>query len=113
VNKKAGSFVFLPKNSFQPIFGPKHLGNTLETMLNQSIAMKNAKNCLKTQNPPETKKKLLELRSDFLGVFNVKNNYSYLPFHMEPFDTFLVVGLFSNIHFLSLNRNPTTSLSSN
>jgi hypothetical protein len=57
VNKKAGSFVFLPKNSFQPIFGPKHLGSTLETMLNQSIAMKNAKNCLKTQNPPETKKK--------------------------------------------------------
>jgi hypothetical protein len=57
VNKKAGSFVFLPKNSFQPIFGSKHLGNTLETMLNQSIAMKNAKNCLKTQNPPETKKK--------------------------------------------------------
>jgi hypothetical protein len=37
-------------------------------MLNQFIAMKNAKNCLKTQNPLK-KKKLLELRSDFLGVF--------------------------------------------
>jgi hypothetical protein len=59
VNKKVGSFVFLTKNSFQPIFGPKHLGNTLETMLNQSIAMKNAKNCLKTQNPPEKTKNFL------------------------------------------------------
>ena len=73
------------------------------------------KTALKPKIHPK-KKKLLELKSDFLGVFKVKNTYSYLSFHMEPFDTkitVLVVGLFSNIHFLSLNRNPTTSLSSN
>jgi hypothetical protein len=50
-------------------------------MLNQSIAMKNAKNCLKTQNPPETKKKkLLELKSNFLGVFKVKKHLFVPPF---------------------------------
>jgi len=35
---------FLPKkNHLQPIFGSKHLGNTIETLLNQSMSMKSIK----------------------------------------------------------------------
>jgi hypothetical protein len=39
---------FLPKKNhlqpiFQPIFGSKHLGNTIETLLNQSMSMKSIK----------------------------------------------------------------------
>jgi hypothetical protein len=54
---KIGSFAFfLPKNSFQLIFSLKHIGNTLETLLNQLMAAKTKKNRPKTRNSPEAKK---------------------------------------------------------
>jgi hypothetical protein len=55
------------------IFDPKYLENTLRTLLNHSIASKNAKKKKnpKTLNQPETKK-LSELRYVFIGVFKVK-----------------------------------------
>jgi hypothetical protein len=36
--------IFLEINLFQPIFYLKYLENTLENLLNQSVALKNAKN---------------------------------------------------------------------
>ena len=53
VRKKQGFFVY-PQNHSQLIFDPKHLGNTLRTLLNQSMASKNTKNRSKTQNQPKT-----------------------------------------------------------
>jgi hypothetical protein len=68
VARKIGSFVFFTKNS---IFDPKNLKKPLETLLNQSMAMKNVKNRPKTRNPPKTKK-IPWLNYDFLGIFKVK-----------------------------------------
>jgi hypothetical protein len=67
-SEKQGPLFFLPKTYFDP----KHLENTIETLLNQSMAIKNPKNHLKTRNPPETK--ILPKLSSiiFLGVFKVK-----------------------------------------
>jgi hypothetical protein len=83
------SFVFFHlKSHFQSIFYPKHLENTLETLLKQSMATKKPINRPKTRNPPEIKI-LLKLRSVVLGVFKVKKKtlkHNH-PHHMEPFDT--------------------------
>jgi hypothetical protein len=46
---------FYPKTQFQPIFDPKHLGNTLKTLLNQSLNSKNEKK--KIWNPKSTQNK--------------------------------------------------------
>jgi hypothetical protein len=49
---------FHPETNFQPIFDKKkkHLENTLETLLNQSMTPKNTKKKnIKTQNQPKTK----------------------------------------------------------
>jgi len=46
---------FYPKTQFQPIFDPKHLGNTLKTLLNQSLNSKNKKK--KIWNPKSTQNK--------------------------------------------------------
>jgi hypothetical protein len=48
--------------------------NTIETLLYQSLASKNARNQLKNQNQLETKKQnLFELKSIFLSILKVKN----------------------------------------
>ena len=70
------------------IFDPKYLKNTLRTLLNHSIASKNAQknNNPKTLNQPETKK-LYELRYVFIGVFKVKKRLKLnSPHHVEHFD---------------------------
>jgi len=54
------------------MFYSKHLENTLETLLNQSMATKNPTNLPKTWNPSETKI-LPKLWYVVLGVFKVKN----------------------------------------
>jgi uncharacterized protein YaaR (DUF327 family) len=55
-DRKNGVHVFFhPKTNFQPIFDKKkkkHLENTLETLLNQSMTPKNTKK--KHQNPKST-----------------------------------------------------------
>ena len=48
--EKIETFIFLPENSFLIYFDLKHLGNTIETLLNQSMTMKNIRNHPKTQN---------------------------------------------------------------
>jgi len=48
VAEKIRTFIFLSKNSFSIHFGPKHLGNTVETLLNQSMTTKNIRNHSKT-----------------------------------------------------------------
>jgi hypothetical protein len=84
-----GVLCFLPKKThLQPIFGSKHLGNTIKTLLNQSIAMKNIKNRSKTHTPPKTKKKLPKIKYDFLRVFQVKKHIIFNSSnHTEPFNT--------------------------
>jgi hypothetical protein len=62
--EKIGLLFFGSKNLFHPISCSKHLGNTLGTLFNQSIALKNAKPSPKpitTRN----KKNLLELKIIF------------------------------------------------
>jgi hypothetical protein len=44
VVEKTGYSSFLEINPFQPIFYLKYLENTLETLLSQSMTLKNAKN---------------------------------------------------------------------
>lgn len=68
-------FFFTQKLIFNPFLTKKkkHLENTLETLLNQSMATKKPKNRLKTRNPPKTKI-LSELRFVLLGVVEVKKN---------------------------------------
>jgi len=69
--EKQGSIFFHPKISFSIYFDPKHLENTLETLLNHFMATKRPKNSLKTRIPPGTKI-LLKLIYVVLGVFKVK-----------------------------------------
>jgi len=84
---KTGSFFFHPKSHFQPIFYQKHLENTLETLLNQSMATKKPTNRLKTWNPPKTKIPS-ELRFVVLGAVEVKKNLNVTPsHHMKSVDT--------------------------
>jgi hypothetical protein len=78
VLEKWGPSFFHPKSHFQPIFDQKHLENTLETLLNQSMATKKPTNRLKTRNPPKTKI-LSELRFVVLGVVEVKKHLNITP----------------------------------
>jgi hypothetical protein len=82
---KIGSLSFHPKSHFQPFFFYlKHLKNTLETLLNQSMATQKPTNRLKTRNPPKIKI-LLKLKYVVLGVFKVKKTLKRNPpHHMEP-----------------------------
>jgi len=114
-----GVFYFLPKKThLQPIFGSKHLGSTIETLLNQSIAMKNIKNRSKTRTPPETKKKLPKIKYNFLRVFQVKKHIILtlliIRNHLTQKTIVLVVKFLTNRYILSLSRNLVIfSLSSN
>jgi hypothetical protein len=45
---KIGSFFYL-KIYFQSSFDPKHIGNILNTLLNQIMVMKNVNNCHKPE----------------------------------------------------------------
>ena len=102
------SFVFFHlKSHFQSIFYPKHLENTLETLLKQSMATKKPINRPKTRNPPEIKI-LLKLRSVVLGVFKVKKKHlNITPLIiwnlLTQKSTVLVAKIFLNSHFLSLS----------
>jgi hypothetical protein len=85
VTGKTGFLSFHPKSHFQLFFlYLKHLENTLETLLNQSMATQKPTNRFKTLNLPETKI-LLKLKSAILGVFKVKKHLNITsPHHMEP-----------------------------
>jgi hypothetical protein len=75
---------FHSKSHFQPFFFfiyPKHLENTLETLLNQSMAAKKLINHPKTWNPPE-------LRYVVLGIFKVNKHLNVTsPYYIESFET--------------------------
>ena len=86
--EKIEIFIFLPENSFLIYFDLKHLGNTIETLLNQSMTMKNIRNHPKTRN----KKKNHQAQIWFLGVFKAQTTHnSNSPCHMKPFDIKITV----------------------
>jgi hypothetical protein len=64
---------FLPKKLiFNPFFFyPKHLENTIGTLLNQSMVFKNVTSNPKTRKQLKTKK-VFELKYVFIGVFKEK-----------------------------------------
>jgi len=60
---------------------PKHLENTIETLLNQSMAAKKLINRPKTWNPPK-------LRYVILGIFKVNKHLNVTsPYYIESFET--------------------------
>ena len=81
---KNESFVFHLKSHFQLIFDLKHLENTLNTLLNQFMAVKKPTNRPKTRNPLEIIF-FSELRYIVLGVLKVKKKTSKHnpPYHMK------------------------------
>ena len=85
VAEKIGSIVFYPEILFSTHCDPKHLENTLKTLLNQFMATKKLKNRQKTRNSPGIKI-LPELGYVVLGVFKVKKPKHKPPHHMKPFD---------------------------
>jgi len=96
-DQKTRFLFFYQKNPFESIFNPKHLGNTIWTLLNQCMTSKNTKNQSKTQNQPETIN-LSELISVFLGVLKVKKTSNRnLLYHMKPFDT--KINCFGGLNF--------------
>jgi hypothetical protein len=63
---------FTKKTHFQPFFFyPKHLENTIGTLLNQSMVFKNVTSNPKTRKQLKTKK-VFELKYVFIGVFKEK-----------------------------------------
>jgi len=63
---------FYPKTQFQPIFDPKHLGNTLKTLLNQSLNSKNEKKNLESKI--NSKQKIFSRLVFFSKCFQGKKN---------------------------------------
>jgi hypothetical protein len=91
-------------------FGSKHLWNTIETLLNQLMAMKNVNNRPKTWNAP---KKIPKLKYIFLICFQGKQKHIILtPLniwnHFTQKIIILVVGFLNNEHLFSLSKNLTT-----
>ena len=105
--------VFLPKNLFSTNFDPKHQGNTLETLSNQSMTSKNTNNCSKLKINPKPKNissiYLFFLRFQGKKILNL-NPFFY---HKEPSNTkifFLFVAeIIANNNFLSLYWNSASS----
>jgi len=98
--KNRVQYSFIQKSHFQPIFDPKHLENTLETLLNHFMATKKPKNSLKTRIPPRTKI-LFKLIYVVLGVFKVKQTPP------SSYDTFW----YKNQLFWWSKSSPTTTFS--
>jgi hypothetical protein len=74
--EKAGFFVFSTQKLIFNHILPKYLGNTLGTLLNQSLTFKNIKNHFKTHNQLKTKN-LLELKFFFFfALSRQENTYS-------------------------------------
>jgi len=83
--EKAGFFVFSTQKLIFNHILPKYIGNTLGTLLNQSLTFKNIKNHFKTHNQPKTKN-LLELKSFFFGAFKARKHIRNSSHYMDPFD---------------------------
>jgi hypothetical protein len=69
--EKIETFIFLPENSFLIYFDLKHLGNTIETLLNQSMTMKNIRNHPKTRNKKKSPSSNMVFRC-FQGTNNAQ-----------------------------------------
>ena len=84
---KTSPLFFHLKSHFQLIFDLKHLENTLNTLLNQFMAVKKPTNRPKTRNPLEIIF-FSELRYIVLGVLKVKKKTSKHnpPYHMKHFN---------------------------
>jgi hypothetical protein len=78
-----GFFVFLLKISFSTyFFCPKHLENTMEILLNQSMSIKKPINRPKTRNKNYFRAQIYYFRC-FQGKPTSNHNP---PHHMKPFD---------------------------
>jgi hypothetical protein len=82
--------------------------NTIETLLYQSLASKNARNQLENQNQLETKNQnLFELKSIFLSILKVKKHLILTSLiilnNLTQESTVLVTKIVVNDNFLSIH----------